>query len=366
MKKKKYLFIVPSLSKGGAERVVSVIASELTKQNREAVIITHFQVKNEYPVYDTVKVVCLSGMNEAEYRKKMGVVYLVRLLRMLREEIIRQDPDYILPFLWTTCIRTDLALMGSSLKKRVIQTVRNNPKVFPESTLLKKYRNALVKKSRLTIVQNEQQKCYFPETQWKKIKILPNPVSYSLLTIERHEDQTGFKIVGVGRLENQKNFGLLIDAVAGVSEKYTDIHLEIYGEGSKKKELQEHIERTNMSQKIVLRGRSNDYSEIYGTASLFVLSSDFEGMPNTLLEAMAVGLPCVSTNCPTGPSDIIESGKNGILIPTGDKEELMLAIESLIRQNQLRNDLGKVAKQTILSKYTPEKITQKLIDICED
>lgn len=121
-----------------------------------------------------------------------------------------------------------------------------------------------------------------------------------------------------------------------------------------------------MGQQIVLKGRSSDYSEIYGTASLFVLSSDFEGMPNTLLEAMAVGLPCISTDCPTGPSDIIESGKNGILVPTGDKGKLVQAMETLIRQNEQRDNLGAAAKQTILARYTPEKITQNFIHICEN
>lgn len=366
MKKKKYLFIVPSLSKGGAERVASILASELVKQNREAVVVTHFRADKEYPVNNNVNVVCLSNLNEAEYRKKMCTAYLVKLARMLRKELIRQEPDYILPFLWTTCVRTDLALMGSSLKKRVIQTVRNNPAVFPENAMMKKYRNNLVRKSRLTIVQNNQQKQYFPETQWDKIKVLPNPVSSTLSQIERCEDKSQFKIVGVGRLENQKNFDLLIDAVADVSKKYGNVKLDIYGEGSMKDHLQEHIDCMKLGQKITLKGRSSDYSEIYGSASAFVLSSDFEGMPNTLLEAMAVGLPCISTDCPTGPSDIIESGKNGILVPMGDRNRLSQEIENLIQQNEMREDLAKAAKKTILTRYTPEKITQKFIDICEE
>ena len=107
---------------------------------------------------------------------------------------------------------------------------------------MKKYRNRLVQKSRLTIVQNKQQKQYFPEAQWEKIKVLPNPVSLELLQVQRCEDKSQFKVVGVGRLENQKNFDLLIDSVAMVSEKYENIRLEIYGEGSLKKQLQEHID----------------------------------------------------------------------------------------------------------------------------
>ena len=366
MKRKKYLFIVPSLSKGGAERVVSVLASELTKKERDAVIVTHFWADEEYPVCDNVKIVCLSELNEKDYKKKISIIYLIKLARMLRKAIIQQEPDYILPFLWTTCIRTDLALLGLKLKGRVIQTVRNNPEVFPENRVMKKYRNILVKKSNLTIVQNEQQKHYFPEKHWKKIKVLLNPVSSSLFQMKRHENKAQFNIVGVGRLEKQKNFDLLIDAIADVLSKYTNIKLCIYGEGSMKKELQAHIDRMNLEQQVVLKGRSSDYEEIYGTASLFVLSSNFEGMPNTLLEAMAVGLPCISTNCPTGPSDIIQSGKNGILVPVGNKEKLSKAIETLIQDKELRNHMGMAAKQTILLQYTPEKITQQLIDICEN
>ena len=138
--KKKYLFVVPSLSKGGAERVVSILASELVKRNRNAVIVTHFRTEKEYPINNDVEVVCLSNLNETEYREKMSAIYLIKLARKLRKEIVRQNPDYILPFLWTTCVRTDFALMGLSLKERVIQTVRNNPTVFPKNSVMKKYR----------------------------------------------------------------------------------------------------------------------------------------------------------------------------------------------------------------------------------
>ena len=365
MKNLKYLFIIPSLSKGGAERVVSILASELTQQEREVVVITHFKAENEYPVNDNVKIICLSNLDEVTYRKKINIFFLSKLIIELRKQIKKENPDFIVPFLWTTCVRTDLALTGLKLKKRVIQTVRNNPDVFPKKYIMKKYRDYLVKKSNLTIVQNEQQKCYFQNNLWDKIKVLPNPVSPSLLDIDRHENKTKFKIIGVGRLEKQKNFDLLIDVVGTIIKSNVNVTLDIYGEGSMKSELQSHIDNLQLNKYIKLKGRSNDYFDIYGTASLFVLSSDFEGMPNTLLEAMAVGLPCISTNCPTGPAEIICSGKNGILVPVGDKDKMVQAINNLIQQDTLRSNIGKSAKQTIVQEYTPEKITCKFIEICE-
>lgn len=151
-----------------------------------------------------------------------------------------------------------------------------------------------------------------------------------------------------------------------VSEKYENIRLKFVEKDHWKNSCKKHIDLHKFGTGFAfLKGRSSDYNEIYGGASAFVLSSDFEGMPNTLLEAMAIGLPCISTDCPTGPSDIIEDGKNGILVPTGDKNRLEQALENLIEQNELRLSLSKAAKQTIIMNYTPEKITQRFIEICE-
>ncbi|MDV5136739.1 glycosyltransferase family 4 protein [Enterococcus lactis] len=362
---KKYLFIIPSLSKGGAERVVSVLASELIKQGRECVVVTHFRAEKEYPIEDKVKVVCLSGLDEIEYRKRINKKYLLQLAYQLRKVIFREKPDYIIPFLWTTCIRTDIALMGSSYKKAVIQTVRNNPYIYPESKFEKKYRDMLVRKSRKTIVQNNDQKQYFSTNIQNKIFVLPNPISERLLQVKRSQDSVLFRIVGVGRLEEQKNFEMLIDSVAEVYRSYPEVRLDIYGEGSLFEKLQKHINKFGLNEIITLKGRSNDYDEIYGKASAFVLSSDFEGMPNTLMEAMAVGIPCISTDCPTGPKDIIQSYKNGILVPVGNVGELSRSIVTVIQDEKLRKKFGHEAKETILSKYLPNHIGKLLIKICE-
>lgn len=110
MEKKKYLFIVPSLSKGGAERVVSVLASELIPKGRDAVVVTHFQAEKEYPVNSAVKIICLSELDEESYRKKMSGTYLIKLAGMLRNVIVQQKPDYM-------TYHEDVAAVKDSFKK---------------------------------------------------------------------------------------------------------------------------------------------------------------------------------------------------------------------------------------------------------
>lgn len=360
---KKYLFVIPSLSKGGAERVVSVLSNELCHQGREVVIITHFNTENEYTIIDKVKVVCLSEVSERQYRCKMSFLYLINLAYKLRKVILAEKPDYILPFLWTTCIRTDIALMGSKYKKSVIQTVRNNPYVFPHNVFLRKYRNFLIKRSGLTIVQNLSQKKYFAPGLHKKIAILPNPVTKELFDLKRKQHEK-FNIIGVGRLEEQKNFKLLIEAFAEIHKCYPDTHLKIFGDGSLRVKLQNRINELELQTAINLWGRSNSYEEIYSDADLFVLSSNFEGMPNTLLEAMAVGIPCISTDCPTGPKNIINAN-NGILIPVDSKTKLIKAIEFLLMNPNAAKEIAKKGKKTIETQYKAAVITKQLISIVE-
>ena len=195
----------------------------------------------------------------------------------------------------------------------ILQTVRNNPESFPENRWLKLYRNHLVAKAPGTIVQTERQKAYFPKRHHDRIHILPNPVSDEAFGINRTRPRAGYRIVAAGRLERQKNYPLLIRAFRDVSESQPEIYLEIFGSGSQETALREEIANLGLEHRITLKGRSSRLQEIYGEADLYVMTSDFEGMPNTLMEAMACGLPCISTDCPTGPSDLIRDGETGLL-----------------------------------------------------
>lgn len=362
---KKYLFVVPSLSKGGAEKVVSILSSNLVEKKRKAVVITHFRTNGDYKIHPNVKIICLSNLIEEEYRKKMSIVFLLKLLFRLRKNIKIENPDYILPFLWTTCIRTEIALLFSKYKERVIQTVRNNPDIFPKQKILRRYRNFLIFKSKKTIVQNEDQKKYFNKKIQKKIFVLANPVAKELFEIEKKKHKN-YNIIGVGRLEEQKNFELLINSFYEVSKNRNDIYLKIYGEGSKKEKLQNLIDNLNISDIVSLEGRKNNYEEIYSLADIYVLSSKCEGMPNTLLEAMSVGLACIATDCPTGPRDIIDNNIDGILIENENKEEMVKALNKVLENKKVFNEISKNCKKKMREKYLPENICERLINICEE
>lgn len=356
---KKYVFIVPSLASGGAERAVVNFASGLVNQGEQATIVIYFRMKDEYAVDQKVRIVNLSGGDMHTYEK---LSYLKKV-RMLRKIVKEEQPDYILPFLGQVCFHTALACFD--MHGKVINTIRINPAMGPSNKWVRKLRDFIVIHSWKTIVQNEEQKHYFPKSSQKHIYVLRNAVNSSLFDIERNAENQLYRIVALGRLEDQKNYPVLIDAIQEVVKSHQNIALEIYGEGSKREAISKQISCRGLEAYVHLIGRTNNVNSVYEKANLYVLSSDFEGMPNTLIEAMAAGVPAISTNCPTGPADIIQDSQNGLLVPMNDAQSLANAIVYMMEHKEQSEAMGRAGREAIREKCGIERIVKELRSICE-
>lgn len=356
---RKIMFIIPSFASGGAERAVANLSSQLAKSGEDVTVVIYFRMKDEYDVDRRVKVINLSGGDEKQYA---SIPYFTKI-RMLRKIIKSCNPDYILPFLPQITIHATLA--GFDLYHKIIHTLRNNPAITPPNRIKRFLCNTIICTSWKTIVQNEEQKEFYPALFHHKIYTLFNPVSQQLIDIQKDYRTEINKVIAVGRLDEQKNFSMLIRAFREVVSKHPSVELEIYGEGQLKDELNREINDLGLATSIHLMGRSNNMKTVYQNADLFVLTSNYEGMPNTLIEAMAVGLPCISTDCETGPADLIENNQNGLLVPVGDDHQLAVAIMSMIDDPYGAIVKGKKAKQTVFKKCGIESICGQLIEICE-
>jgi glycosyltransferase involved in cell wall biosynthesis len=153
-------------------------------------------------------------------------------------------------------------------------------------------------------------------------------------------------VLAAGRLERQKGFDRLVPAFAGVAARHPDWTLRICGRGHRRNSLERLIIRERLWNNVFLMGAVPEMEEQMRLASMFVLSSRFEGLPMVMLEAMSMGLPIVSFDCPTGPSEVIRHGENGILVPDGDIEALGAAIVELIEDEEKRRRMGKAAAST--------------------
>lgn len=356
---KKYMFVVPSLSKGGAERVVSVLASGLAQQSdTEVVIVRYFETKSDYYVNDKVKIITLSGGFEEDYNKMSKPQMLKKLHSVIKES----NPDCIVPFLRHVNLQTYIAASGK-LRKKVIFTIRNSP--YEKRGKIDIIHDYLINHTNRTIVQNQKQKDYFSAKAQSRISILPNPVKNEFLDECVTLDDSHFVAVASGRLLQQKNFQMLIKAFSDFAVGKEDVSLHIYGEGNDKDMLQKLIDELGCGEKIKLMGRSNDLVSVYKNVNLFILSSNFEGMPNALLEAMAIGLPCISTDCPTGPSEMIVNGENGLLVPVNDAEKTREAIEFMYNNRDKAEEMGKKARNFVSENYRVEKIVKRFTEIVD-
>ena len=355
----KFLFVIPTLSNGGAERVISVLSSAITRNNHEAWIVKYYTTENEYPTDKSVHVENLSGGHLSDYAK-ISYFEKIKRLRRIIEDV---KPDYVLPFMFQVALCTTIAAWNTGTS--VIQSIRINPAMGPRAKWKRIIRDHLVYRSKCTFVQNQSQKDYFRASHHDRIHVLFNPVSEELLDTEWAPERERFIVCGVGRLEEQKNFRQLMDAFKIAFSDVPEAILRIYGEGSLSAELQSHADSLGMNGRIQMMGRSNEMKSVYQSASLYVLSSDYEGMPNALIEAMAVGVPCVSTDCPTGPADLIADGENGSLVPVNDKEAMAAAMRQMYEKRNECDAMSAAAKDTIRRLCSPEQIARKLIEVCE-
>lgn len=217
---------------------------------------------------------------------------------------------------------------------------RNDPERYDH----KKIRNLAYRFADVIVCQTKEAVRSFPKGIRKKSVVIPNPVDSG--RVEEYEGPREHRIVAVGRLEPQKNHKLLLRAFAAFAGTYTDYTLDLYGKGELEEELRQLAVDLGIGDRVCFRGFSGKVKEEINNAAMYVLSSDYEGISNSMLEALALGIPVIATDCPIGGSRMyIEDGVNGLLVPVGQAEAMAAAMERIAREEAFGAALGAMGRK---------------------
>lgn len=316
-------FYINILGGGGAERVITNLANMLAEDNYDVTMITSYEVEREYILTRNVRRLSLEDKDRQRSRIIRNLSRIFKLRKICKEE----KPDILISFMEEPNFRAILATRGLPVKTLV--SVRNDPNKEYAGKLGRFVGKVLLPMADGCVFQTSDAQKWFPERLQKKSRIIYNAVKEEFYQMERTPVRG--EIVTCGRLTEQKNHRLLIDAFAEVQKIHPYATLKIYGEGVLREKLQNQIESLNLNEKVFLMGATNDVAKALQTADLFVLSSDYEGMPNALMEAMAAGVPCISTDCPCGGSrELFGENLKKKLVPCGDANQMALKISEVL------------------------------------
>ena len=344
---KKILFFICTLDDGGAQRVVSMLSSKMAERGFDVEVLKYYKSKNIYPISNEVKITTVE--EETNTTNKLRNMLWMR-------KYFRKNADVIVSFLATYNMLAICANIGNSIP--IIVADRNDPRFVPENRILRSLRNFLYRYADGIVTQTTDNKNYFSKKIQEKCEVIMNPFSMKdKIGIALNSMKENY-IVSVGRLEKQKNQLMLINAYSNGIDR--DYKLIIYGEGPYRKVLEDRISELKLNDFVLLPGSAENILEKIKTASLFVLTSNYEGMPNALAEAMCIGLPVISTKV-SGASDLIDENENGILIDLNDEDGLIDNIKKLINDNKLREKLSKNASK-ISSKIDIDSIAEQWLE----
>ncbi len=352
----KVFFYITSIERGGgAERVICNLANQFSLAGNECTMITSHPEEVEYALEPVIRRVNLAPFRTPGFIRRNRELFS-GLKKLVREE----KPEVLISFMAEPNFRAVPACFGTDTK--TIISVRNDPSREYPTLFHRILAKTLFKRADFAVFQTTDAKNWFPAKLRKKSEVIFNPIDEKFLNEPLSE--RGMDIVATGRLEPQKNHRLLIDAFTEIADK-TECNLVIYGEGSLREELQSRIDENGMHDRILLPGRTTDVISSIRNAAVYVLSSDYEGMPNALMEAMALGIPCISTDCPCGgPGELIDNGKNGLLVETGNVSALSKAMLGILENSDKAAEMGRQAK-TDCGKYTSSEIFKKWLGVVE-
>lgn len=316
------MVVANNLLPGGAERVIVQLLNNWSLNDIECSLVVINKTEHYYTLSDKINLYEIDQVSKNQIFNKLGKYEKVRKLA------IKLHPDIVLSLPEEIGIYVIGALKGTGIP--VVVSERNNPWVMPNKKVTRALRKLLYPSASGLIFQTRQAASFFSEKLQKNGIVLPNPLDLSRIPMPYMGEREKI-IVGAGRLEPQKNFHLLIDAFTRFYKTHLDYKLEIYGEGSLRQELESYAKSKIPEGNFAFLGRVTDLPERMRKCAAFVLSSDFEGVPNVLIEAMAMGVPSVATDCaPGGAAELIEDGVNGFVVPIGDAERLSNKITEVV------------------------------------
>lgn len=333
----KITFFIFSLRGGGAERITSYMANYWSSKEHQVSVITMTgEHQDSYPLSEDISIVRLQVDNESQSILSAITNNLNRVF-LLRKKLKQIQPDVVIAMMPTANITAALATRGLNI--RCVGSERNYPPSDQLGAQWSFLRKHVYRFLDCVVIQTEIGKHWIQSnTSARKTAVIPNPV---VLPIPSFKPEIPVRkspnrkiILGVGRLTKQKQFDHLINAFAMIADKHQQFDLVILGEGGERTKLESLIMKTNLSDRISLPGRAGNISEWFNCTDLFVLSSNIEGFPNALLEAMSHAVPCVSYDCLTGPAEIITHGENGLLVQADSIGELSLSIDQVISDEQ--------------------------------
>lgn len=348
----KVVVVAHGLSNGGAERVAALIANDYAKNENEVLFIAVYSDKKEYILDDRIKYIYIN-----EQQSNRAIKLLMRSYK-INEAIKEFKADVVVSF-----IINEMLLCNILKTAPIIYSLRNDPTHLLSSRLNKLICIFSYKRAKNIVFQTPGAREYFKESIQQKGVIIPNPLTENLPYWDA--DKSEKVIITACRLNKQKNLKMLIKAFSLFHENNKEYVLKIYGKGNELDNLKKYAKECGIESCTFFPGHSSNIHSIMARSAIFALTSDFEGLSNSMLEALAIGIPTVCTDCPPGGAALyIEDGINGMLVPVGDSymlyekfclmgKDVRLCKEMSKKEIEIRH---KLSKENVLQKW--ERIIQ--------
>lgn len=337
------LFFIHSLSAGGAERVTATLANHWVERGwRVSIVTITGPEKDFYALHQGIaRIVLRLDVDSANVGQ--AVINNLRRVRALRRVLREERPDVAVAMMATAnCL---LAWAGRGSTVLTVGSERIYPPTLPLGRAWERLRRWSYPYLDALVAQTDSSADWLrTHSPARRIEVIPNPVVYPLASYEPRvfvdsllpPPPSRRLLLAVGRLDCQKGFDRLLTAFAVLSKQQPMWVLVILGEGPQRRALKHETERLSISGKVFLPGTVGNVGDWFQAADLYVLTSRFEGFPNTLMEALAYGLPAVAVDCETGPRDILRHEVDGLLVPQNDAKALVKALKRLMADEDLR------------------------------
>ena len=351
----KIAFMVSSMNAGGAERVAATLSNAWVAQGHDVMLVSTYPVRGKsfYTLDKAVRLVWLADLMGKRARSVFGPVWkLLEMRRLLRTE----QPDVVVSFLTNVNVMTLLATRGLGLPLVVCE--RTNP-LYSQSAgkVLSVLRRWLYPHASAVSVQTRAAAVDFGSflKNVPAFEVLPNPLPPDLATMPtatlQPDEQGRFRLVAMGRLQPDKQFDRLVAMFARVQADFPEWDLCIYGDGPARVDLEAQIRDLGLAGRVQLPGRTPLAWNALQKGSLFAMTSRVEGFPNALLEAMALGLPAVVYDCPSGPYEMTDGGHHAMLVPLNDEDGFVADLRKLMADPEKRQHMGRDAAKAMRTRY---------------